>query len=184
MLKPNLINVIVDVPVTVDCYASGGNGYSSLAFTFFPASGLTHQDSLDKKLHDGGISKSTTFTMTAGLNGTINITCYAFDTEDVITESQPATIYAQEVPNYIDNFRYCKLLDRLFIYWSPVITLNSIVIEYEITDNHENKTINVSHYSVSPSSGLYQANIVVIVNATVANQIAYGEQIPKEIIGM
>ena len=128
--------------------------------------------------------KSASFTMTAGLNGTITVYCSAYHGEKGLTKSQPATIYTQEVPNNIDNFHYCRLLDRLFFNWNSVFALNGILIKYEITDNYQNKTINVPHYSVPLSSGAYQANIVVIVNATVANQIAHGEQIPKEIIGM
>ena len=58
--------------------------------------------------------------------------------------------------------------------------LEGIVIQYRITDNHQ--TIDVPHtklnYSMLIGSGSYRANITVIVNATAANQITYGDPMP------
>lgn len=181
-LKPSLTNFIINVPVTVECYTHE-SGYLTLSFSFNSSSNHTinHVPSHITYLNDGGLRGSTTFTMTAELNGT-KVVCAAAAYGRQVIESQPATIYVQEVPSQMDSFRYCKLPGYLFFNWTSVFTLNGIAILYNITDNLQIKTIDVPHYSVPLRSGSYQANITVIVYATAANQIAY-EAIP-EIIGM
>lgn len=172
-----MTNFIINLPVTLECYTHE-SGYSSLSFSFSPAPGHTvnGQPSSITSLPGGGIRRSTTFTMTAGLNGTM-VVCFAFN-GNKFAQSRHATILGQKVPDLNDNFHYCSLSNRLFFSWNSVLPLEGIVIQYRITENHQNKTIDKPPYSMLIVSGLYRGNITVIVNVTASNQITYGEPMP------
>lgn len=178
--KPNLpnVNVIVNVPATLECYTHE-SGYDFLSFDF--STHIVSQSSRVTNLtsHGRGIKRNVTFTMTAGLNGT-RVACSATG-KGAFPQLQIVTIFAQEVPsNLMANFHVCRLPDHLFFNWNSVFTLNGFVRQYIIIDNHQNKTINDSNYSVN-ISGLYQASITVVIT-TAASQVVHGET--KEISGM
>ena len=167
-LKPNLTNVIVNIPVILECYTYE-NGYSFLSFSFSGPQKVSTSSSPVTNIPGGGIKRNTTFTLT-----TTNVTevlCYAYGTGLVPIPSQPVTIFAQGA---MDDFRTCKLPNHLFFNWTSAFTLNGFVIQYNITDNLQNKTIYVPHYSVPLRSGTYQANITAIVT-TAASQAVHRE---------
>lgn len=165
-LKPNLNNVIVNVPVMLECYTHE-NIYSILSFTF-SSKGVGASLSSVTAIPGGGIRRSVTFTITAALNGT-RVSCYG-STPSVHNRSQQVTtIFARGA---FDDFRTCELPNHLFFNWTSAFTLNGFVIQYNITDNLQNKTIYVPHYSVPLRLG-YRANITVIVT-TAACQAVHG----------
>ena len=145
----------------MECYTYESR-YTSLSFSFTPPPGQKVHNQLFSitTLPGGGIRRSTTFTMTAGLNGT-KVVCYATDDNSTkMNPSRHATIFGQEVPNINDNFHYCSLSDRFFFNWNSVSPLEGIVIQYRITDSqHQNKTIDKPPYSILIGSGSHRAII-------------------------
>lgn len=115
--------------------------------------------------------------MTTGLNGT-KVVCSASDIRtNLFAQSRRATIFGQEFPNLNGKFSICNLSDHLFFNWNPVFQLEGIVIQYRITYNHQNMTIDVTR-SKQPypiGSGSYRGNITVIVEAAAAKQTTYEE---------
>lgn len=178
-LKPDLNNVIVDVPVTLECYTNE-NIYSFLSFGFSDPQNVDASSSSVTDIPGGGIGRNTTFTITAALNGT-KVFCFASGTGSE-PSSQSTTIFTRGA---MDDFHYCRLPGHLFFNWTSVFTLNGFVIQYKITDNHQNKTIDVPHYSVPLRSESYQANITVVVK-TAGSQVvqAYGESKQINLSGM
>lgn len=93
-----------------------------LSFSFSPPPGqkVNGQPSSITSLRGGGIRRSITFTMTAGLNGT-KVVCSASDVRtNLFVQSRRATILGQEVPNLNGKFPICSLSDRLFFNWNSV----------------------------------------------------------------
>ena len=176
-LTPSVTNVILGKAITLECYTYESI-YTSLSFIFHTRTNSTKTTPVVQ--FNGGIRRTTTFTMTADLNAT-QLSCAASGPGGAYSTSQIVEILVQD-PKQINDVDVCKLGRQVFFSWNSVFALLGINVSYIINDNygHQNMIINKSHYSIQLNDELdYESNIVVIFNASAFNQVAYSE--PKTI---
>ena len=149
--------------------------YSKLSFIFHTHAISAKTSSVMQLNANGGIRRTTTFTMTADLNAT-QISCYGSGAAGVYNSSRIVEIFVQAPPNQINDVDICKLGRLVFFSWNPVFALAGINVSYIITDNHRNMTIYEPRYSLQLDNELdYKGNITVVFNASAFGQVAYSK---------
>uniref|UniRef100_A0A1X7TVM2 Fibronectin type-III domain-containing protein n=1 Tax=Amphimedon queenslandica TaxID=400682 RepID=A0A1X7TVM2_AMPQE len=172
-LTPKQTNVIVGRAVFLEC-GTHNDGYT-LTFVYAAPPGYSvSSQTLNEDIAGGGRKINTTFIVTKELN-TTTVRCLAIGS--TYEETNPAVIYAYELPDGTRNNRVCQLANYTFVTWDPIFAPPGIGLTFRITDNMGlNSVTSDLHHSFSYTKENYfdyKASVTVIVNATAANQIGY-----------